>query len=217
MYVILALAGILLAAMLGFGLISRRQSIPCPVWLRWCVELDNPFARTNRAAFIVDHLGIRPGMAILDAGCGPGRLTIPLANAVGGDGNVLALDIRPGMLDRTRQKAQAAKLGNIRFLQAGLGEGKLEQGRFDRAVLVTVLGEIPNKESALKELFDALKPDGLLSVTEIIFDPHFQRRGEVVRMAEAAGFREKAFWGNRLAYTLHLKKQGDPGEGAPLR
>lgn len=58
---------------------SQRYSLPCPVWLRWFVELDNPFTKTNRAAFIIDTLAIEPGMTVLDAGCGPGRLTIPLA------------------------------------------------------------------------------------------------------------------------------------------
>ncbi|MEW6543908.1 MAG: hypothetical protein AB1411_09895 [Nitrospirota bacterium] len=50
--------------------VSCRQSLPCPVWLRWCVELDNPFTKTNRAAVIVDHLGLQPGMTVLDLGCG---------------------------------------------------------------------------------------------------------------------------------------------------
>jgi hypothetical protein len=37
------------------------------------VELDNPLTRVNRAQFIVDHLGLEPGMSVLDAGCGPGQ------------------------------------------------------------------------------------------------------------------------------------------------
>lgn len=50
-------------------LASRRQSLPCPVWLRWMVELDNPFTKTNRAAEIIRHLNLQPGMTVLDAGC----------------------------------------------------------------------------------------------------------------------------------------------------
>src|SRR5256885_3391126 len=42
-------------------------------WLRWMVELDNPFAASNKAAFIVRQLQIQPGMKVLDAGCGPDR------------------------------------------------------------------------------------------------------------------------------------------------
>lgn len=86
---------------------SRRQSLPCPVWLRWLVELDNLITKTNRTAFIVETLGLSPGMTVLDAGCGPWRLTVPLARGVGCDGHMLALDIQPGMLTRARSKAEA--------------------------------------------------------------------------------------------------------------
>ena len=74
---------------------------------------------------------------------------------------------------------------------------------------MTVLGEIPDRESALKEIHSALKPGGILSVTEVIFDPHFQRRESVLRLAQAAGFRERNFFGRSLAYTLHLEKPAD--------
>jgi ubiquinone/menaquinone biosynthesis C-methylase UbiE len=113
------------------------------------------------------------------------------------------------MLDRAKQKAQAGNLDNIRFLCAGIGEGKLERNEFDRALLVTVLGEIPDREAALSEIFGALKPGGLLSVTEVIFDPHFQGRDTVTRAAESVGFRERAFFGNRFAYTIHFEKSLD--------
>ena len=85
-------------------------------------------------------------MAVLDAGCGPGRLAIPIARHVGPRGEAVAMDIQAGMLQRAREKAEAAKLANIRFLEGGLGEDKLGRNRFDRAVLVTVLGEIPDRE-----------------------------------------------------------------------
>jgi SAM-dependent methyltransferase len=97
-------------------------------------------------------------------------------------------------------------LSDIQFVQAGLGEGKLECNQFDRALLVTVLGEVPDREAVLKEIYAVLKPGGILSVTEIIFDPHFQGRNTVTRLAETAGFRVQAFFGNRLAYTLNLEK-----------
>lgn len=187
-------------------LASRRYSLPCPVWLRWMVELDNPFTRTNRAAFITEHLELAPGMTVLDAGCGPGRLTLPVARGVGSQGHVVAMDVQAGMLERAREKARLAVLGNITFLQAALGDGQLPRNHFDRALLVTVLGEIPDRQAALKEILTALKPGGILSITEVIFDPHFQRRGTVTRLACGLGFREKAFYGNRLAYVLHFVK-----------
>jgi ubiquinone/menaquinone biosynthesis C-methylase UbiE len=185
---------------------SRRHSLPCPVWLSWLVEFDNPFAKIDRSDVIIEHLDLQPGMTVLDIGCGPGRLTIPLARRVGPQGQVIAVDIQPGMLRRAQDKAQAANLTNIRFLQVGVGEGKLEPNQSDRALLVTVLGEIPDRPAALKEIFAALKPGGILSITEIIFDPHYQRRSTILRLAAAVGFREKSFFGNRFAFTLNLEK-----------
>ena len=87
---------------------------------------------------------------------------------------------------------------------------------FDRALLVTVLGEIPKPQAALREIFEALKRGGLLSVTEIIFDPHFQTRTAVRRLAEAVGFREQAFHGNRIAFTVNFAKP-TPADTAIIR
>jgi 2-polyprenyl-3-methyl-5-hydroxy-6-metoxy-1,4-benzoquinol methylase len=188
---------------------SRRHELPCPVWLRWMVELENPFSRTSRADVIVKHLDLVSGMTVLDIGCGPGRVTVPLARKVGPQGQVVAIDLQPGMLRRAEVRAQAAGLTNIRFVQTAMGEGRLALGPADRALLVTVLGEIPKREAALREIFAALRPGAILSVTEIILDPHFQTRGTVARLAGAAGFREKAFFGNRLAYTLNLERPTD--------
>lgn len=204
--IIIVVAVVAILSSLIWRLSSRRSELPCPAWLRWMVEMDNPFTKTNRAAVIISYLGLQPSMKVLDAGCGPGRLTVPAAQAVGPQGSVLALDLQAGMLQRAREKAQTAGLNNVQFMQAGLGEGKLEPGQFDRALLVTVLGEIPDQERALKEIFAALKPGGILSVTEVVFDPHFQNRETIIRVGKAAGFREKAFFGRRLAFTLHLEK-----------
>ena len=186
--------------------ISNRRSLPCPSWLSWMVEMDNPFTKTNRASVIIDLLGLQPGMKVLDAGCGPGRLAIPAAKAIGSQGELTALDIQAGMLARVQEKARTAGLSNIRLMQVELGKGKLEKAYYDRAMLVTVLGEIPEQEAALQEIYQALKPGGILSVTEVIFDPHFQSRESVQRVAGRVGFREAGFFGKRLAYTMHFEK-----------
>jgi ubiquinone/menaquinone biosynthesis C-methylase UbiE len=194
------------SASLAWRFISNRKSLPCPSWLGWMVEMDNPFTETNRASVIIDLLGLQPGMKVLDAGCGPGRLAIPAAQAIGPQGELTALDLQAGMLATVQEKARTARLSNIRFVHGGLGNGKLKKAYYDRALLVTVLGEIPEQAAALKEICEALKPGGILSVTEVIFDPHFQSRHSVQRMASNAGFRELAFFGKRLAYTMHFER-----------
>ncbi len=204
--IIFGFIGLSLLIALVWRFASRRQSLPCPTWLGWLVEFDNPFTKTNRAHVIIEYLNLQPGMKVLDVGCGPGRLTIPVAQQIGPQGEVVAIDIQAGMLRRAQEKAQAAQVSNIRFLQAGVGEGKLEHNLYDRALLVTVLGEIPDRKNALQEIFEALKPGGLLSVTEIIFDPHFLGRGTVRALAAGVGFKEQGCFGNRLSFTMNLEK-----------
>lgn len=184
---------------------SRRRSLPCPAWLGWLVEVDNPFAKAARATVIVESLDLESDMIVLDIGCGPGRVAIPIAKRVA-SGQVVAVDIQPGMIERAQEKARRAAVTNIRFVQAGAGEGRLERNHFDRALLVTVLGEIPDPTAALNEIFAALKPGGTLSVTETIFDPHFQSHQVVEQLAGAVGFRAKKFLGNRIAFTLNFEK-----------
>ncbi len=185
---------------------SRRYTIPCPVWMKGLLDPPSAGGTSARTRKTIEHLAIGPGMRVLDAGCGPGRLAIPLAGAIGHDGEVTALDIQEEMLHEAEKRARAAGLRNIRFLRMGLGDGGLEQNHYDRALLITVLGEIPDREAALRDLFGALKPGGILLIDETIRDPHFQTRSTVRGLADAAGFVETGFFGSRFSFTMTFEK-----------
>jgi hypothetical protein len=55
----------------------------------------------------------------------------------------------------------------------------------------------------------------ILSVTETVFDPHYQRRNTVLRLASTVGLRQKAFSGNWLAFTLNLEKPSGSSANPP--
>src|SRR5690625_4907300 len=113
---------------------TQRRAIPCPFWLGWLVELENPLTKNNRSKSIIRQLDLRPGMKVLDIGSGPGRLTIPVAETVGPAGKVIAVDIQQEMLIRVKNKAVANGLQNIDFVQMNISKAKLEQDQVDRAV-----------------------------------------------------------------------------------
>ena len=195
-----------LVAWLGWRLISHRRSLPCPTSLAWL--LDNPFT-TGYHSTVLSRLELTPGLRVLDAGCGPGLLTTAVAAAVAPQGRVLALDIQPGMIAKAQARAAKAGLSNIDYLVAPLGHGKLTGTRFDRALLVTVLGEIPDKVAALSEIRSSLKPGGFLSITEVLPDPHFQSPRRIAALADQAGLRFRNKFGNPLIFTVNFERPLD--------
>lgn len=162
------------------------------------------------SGMLLDRADVQPGMRLLDAGSGPGRLTIPAAERVGPSGEIVALDMQDGMLAHVRRRAAEGALANVRTLCGAVESSVVRAndgvGRFDRALLVAVLGEIPDRDGAMRALYMALTPGGLLSVTEIIPDPHFQTRGTVRRLAECAGFQFERTFGGPFAFTMNFRK-----------
>lgn len=185
---------------------SRKKSVPCPAWLHWAVELENPFAKSSQAKSIIAGLAVEAGMTVLDIGCGPGRVSIPLARLVGVHGKVIAVDMQQEMLDIVKRKAQAEDIHNITFVNAPMGAGRFTGYKADRAVLAAVLGEIPDRTIALTEIYNSLKPGGILAISETKFDPHYQSKQTILELAQAIGFTEAGFTGNKLAYTIYLKR-----------
>nr|WP_321502048.1 class I SAM-dependent methyltransferase [uncultured Dethiosulfovibrio sp.] len=202
----LLILGVGVASFVLWRFLSKRYSLPMPSCLYRMIDVENPFARFARSDFVVSRLGLRPGMVVLDAGCGSGRLTLPLARALSGSIKVTAMDLQRGMVDKVRDKASSEGVKNISYVVAGLGERALPEGRFDRVVLSQVLGEIPMRREAMEEIFRSLRPGGILSVTETVFDPHYQSLSSVVGLARKVGFKAKSRWGDRLAYTCHFEK-----------
>lgn len=197
--------GIAVGLNIAWRFATRRWELPCPSWLIWFLEnpITEAFASSRR---ILDRLDLKPGMRVLDIGAGPGRLSIPAALRVSPEGNVVALDIQGSMLSILEGRALRAGLRNVKTVHGRLEPGVLEEAAFDRALMVLVLGEIPNRDLALRVAYAALKPGGVLSVTEMLPDPHFQTQGMVKKLAEACGFQVGRVWGNTFAYTVHLLK-----------
>ena len=206
---LVGLAGVAGAA-LWWRSSSRRRHLPCPAWLGRILE--NPYSDWIAGSqLLLDRTGVEAGMRVLDAGAGMGRVALAAAERVGPGGEVVALDLQPGMLAQVRHRATERGLANVRTVAGSVESadalGGEYAGYFDRAFLVTVLGEVPDRVAGLRTLHGLLRPEGVLSVTEFLPDPHYQSRTTVRRLAAEAGFRPGAAFGGALAFTLNLYKR----------
>lgn len=185
--------------------VSRRQSLPCPTWLAGALEhpLMDKLAGTQTT---LDRMGLKPGQHVLEVGPGPGRLLIPAARRVMPGGQVVGLDIQPGMLERLTTRAAQAGIPNLATIQGDVTQAQIPPESFDVVYLCTVLGEIPDREAALCQSYAALKPGGQLSITELFPDPHYQSRATVQRLARHAGFHLQALYGPWYFFTATFIK-----------
>ena len=112
--------------------------------------------------------GIKPGMRVLDVGCGPGYASFDLAQLVGPEGEVVAVDQSELFLKTLKAGAQARGLDNIRTIHSELGSFAWPEGEFDAVWTRWVLCFLPDPKSALAGIVRALKPGGVFVAQEYV-------------------------------------------------
>ena len=204
--VVLAVGGVLILGSVAWSAASHYRSLPCPTALAWL--LDNPLAgRVLGTRSTLGWIGLRPGQRVLEIGPGPGRLLIPAARQVLPGGEVVGLEIQPGMLDRLKTRAARAGVTNLTAVLGDATQPHFPPESFDVIYLCTVLGEIHDRNEALRQCWQVLKPGGRLSITEVMGDPHYQSRATVRRLAEAAGFRLEHVYSRGYRFTAIFVKE----------
>ena len=114
------------------------------------------------AAFLIPHL--RPGMSLLDVGCGPGTVTQGLAKVVA-PARVVGCDLETGMIERARALADEAGAGNLSFRTGDILDLPFEDGQFDIVFSAAVTEHLTNPIDAVKELARVVSSGGLVAIT----------------------------------------------------
>ncbi|WP_256107912.1 class I SAM-dependent methyltransferase, partial [Streptomyces sp. ODS05-4] len=114
-----------------------------------------------RFAAAVAELGLRPGDAVLDAGCGTGRALAPLRAAVGPRGTVLGADLTPAMLAAA---VRAGRDAEARLLLADVARLPLRNGALDAVFGAGLLSHLPDPAEDLAELARVVRPGGSLAL-----------------------------------------------------
>jgi len=143
------------------GVLARRWSRlypgPMPHTLRWILYLSHP-GLSPRALHRV--LVPRPGERMLEIGPGIGHHALPTAEELRPEGRLDVLDVQPEMLAELRARAERRGVTNLVAAEGDAERLPYGEATFDAAYLITVLGEIPHQEAALRELKRVVKRRG---------------------------------------------------------
>lgn len=192
----------------AYWLRSRYGRGPCPFSERWLLHLPlrglvNPVKRTLRESHV------RPGATVLELGPGTGYFSLEAARIVGPEGRLVCIDLQPEMAKALRQRLSSSDARNSHVVVGEAGALPLADGSIDCAFMVTVLGEIPDRPRALRELRRVLGPGGIMSVTETLPDPDYQLMDSVRDLARAAGFEVLDETRRFLGYTSDFTRSSD--------
>jgi len=117
-------------------------------------------------AQLINEMGLKPGMTVVDVGTGVGYMLPFLSKRVGPDGRVIAEDIAPDFLALARQRAETLNLTNVTFVQGTETDPKLPEGQVDEVLALDVYHHFNYPQQMLAALYKALRPDGKLIVVE---------------------------------------------------
>lgn len=129
----------------------------------WETLLDVPL--------ILEGLGLSGLIGdVAELGCGYGTFTVPIARSI--QGTLLALDVDPNMISRTRRRAEAARLGNVvcelrDVMQDGFG---VETDSHEAALLFNIL-HCEHPRALLREAARIVRPGGWVLVIHWRHDP----------------------------------------------
>ena len=195
-------AGAVAGSNAAVRLASYRQPRPMPHQMAGLLDSSIRMAYRDPAQML-GEFGIASGMSVLDLGCGSGTFTLAMANMVGADGQVHAVDIQPPLVDQTRRRVAAAQLSDrVQCHCSSAYSLPLADDSVDCVIMIATLAEIPDKQKALAEVRRVLKPMGRLAVSEELPDPAYAPAFLASQWIEDAGFQFGGKSGTFFCYNL---------------
>ncbi len=136
----------------------------CPVWMAY--TFDNPLRKLIHNPKKMFKEYVKEEMTVTDIGCGLGFFSIGLARMVGKKGKVYSVNLQKGMLDRLMKRAGKANVADIIKTHQCSADKIGIENKLDFALAFWMIHETPNPEICLKQIYDLLKPDGILFLSE---------------------------------------------------
>ncbi|HTP96565.1 MAG TPA: methyltransferase domain-containing protein [Burkholderiales bacterium] len=115
---------------------------------------------------VLAALDLAPGMTVADIGAGTGYYSWRIAQRIGANGTVYAVDIQPEMVEALRWQMSRQKAANVKALLGTATDPGLPAGSLDLAIMVDVYHELEFPYEMLTAIVRALKPGGRVAFVE---------------------------------------------------
>ena len=132
-------------------------------WRRWSELIDGAASAISER--LVELAGAEPGSRVLDVAAGYGEPSLTAARRVGSEGSVVATDISAEMIAFGRERAAAAGLENIEFVQSDAASLDFPQDSFDAALSRWGIIFEPDAEAAAARIRGFLEPGGRMAIS----------------------------------------------------
>jgi len=176
----------------------------CPWWGGYFI--DNGLRRLihNPAKILEPYL--RPGMTVMDFGCGMGMFAIAAARLVGPEGQVVAVDLQQKMLDVVERRAAGAGVGGRIKCHRCNADSVGVSDTFEFILAFYSAHETPDLRHWLMEMHRSLDPGGRLLVVEPIGHVPASDFEAMVSAARDVGFEERQRPHVRLSRAVVLQR-----------
>lgn len=139
-------------------------SFVCPWWGGYFI--DNSLRRWLHPPEAILGPYVRPGMTVVDVGCGMGFFAIPMARMVGESGRVIAVDLQPQMLSTLRRRAEAAGVHQRIRTHRCAADSLVLSETADFVLAFAMVHEVPDRERLLGEIKNLLRPGAKVFIAE---------------------------------------------------
>ena len=136
-------------------------------------------------ALLMEALELKPGLVVADIGAGSGVISVMMADKIGPQGTVLAVDIQQEMLDALAARCKQKGVTNIEPVLGTTSSPRLKEGTVDLVVMVDVYHEFDMPYEMLQEIAKSLKPGGRIAFVEYRKEDPRVPIKEVHKMSEA--------------------------------
>lgn len=124
----------------------------------------------QRPGHVVELLDCPPGSTVVDLGAGTGYFLPYLSEAVGQEGQVLALDTDRSMVEALKARVAHKGFDNVKPVAVPFDDPTLEESSVDRVLVVNVWHHIEERKRYARKLWTAVRPGGLVLIVDFDMD-----------------------------------------------